>query len=137
MKSNERRSQLILVFSTLGVWALCVIVFFLTKDSAASGGLGTAISGAILPVLFFTASYIIGAREWFGSFRWLAPLIFGLMYAASGTVTAIAGDGVFYQSVRWPDFSKLPVGVIVSVAGLLIALLLKKKWLFAKREEDD
>ncbi len=137
VKSNERRSRLILVFSTLGIWALCVVAFFLTKDSAASGGLGTVIYGAILPVLFFTASYILGAREWFGSFRWLAPLVFGLMYAASGTVTAVAGDGVLYRSVRWPDFSKLPVGVMVSVAGLLIALLLKKKWLFGKRGEDD
>lgn len=127
VRSNERKSKLILVFAALGIWALSVIAFFLMKDASDSAGYSLWVTWAILPILFFVSSYSIGVRGWFGKLKWLVPLVCGLMYSTSGTVTTMAGDGVFYRSVTWPDFAKLPLGLAISLAGLLIGVLVNKK----------
>ncbi len=126
VKSDEKKSKLIMVFAVLGIWALSVMAFFLMKDGPAAAGYSLSVTWAILPILFFAASYIIGARGWFGRLKWLAAPVFGLMYSASGTVTAIAGEGVLYRSVTWPDFTKLPVGILISLAGLAIGVLVRR-----------
>ena len=127
VKSDEKKSKLILVFSTLGIWALSFVAFFLIKNGTDSVGYSLAITWALLPILFFVSSYSIGAREWFGRCKWLAPLAFSLMYSLSGTVTTIAGENALYRSVIWPDFAKLPLGLVISLAGLLIGVCANRK----------
>ena len=127
VKSDEKKSRLILVFATLGIWALSFIGFFLMKNGPDLAGFSQPVTWAVLPILFFASSYIIGARGWFGRLKWLTPLLFGLMHAASGTVTVFEAEGVLYRSVIWPDFTKLPVGLAVSLAGLLAGVLVSRK----------
>ena len=127
VKSNEKKSRLILVCVTIGVWALSLMTFFLVKNGTDAVGYSLSVTWAILPILFFAASYIIGVRDWFGKLKWLAALVFSLMYSLSGTVTSILADGVLYRSVVWPDFAKLPLGLAISLAGLLIGVLVRRR----------
>jgi hypothetical protein len=80
-----------------------------------------------LPVTFFVASFIIGHRDWFGKLKWLAGLVFGLMYAMSGCVTSVTADSVEMRSIVWPDFAKLPIGLLLSTAGIAMGLCAAKK----------
>ena len=127
VKSNEKASKLILVFSTLGIWALSFAAFFLIKNGTDSVGYSLIITWAILPILFFAASYVIGERGWFGKLKWLTPLIFSLMFSLSGTITTFAGEDFLYQSVIWPDFAKLPLGLMISLIGLSVGVLVTRK----------
>ena len=127
VKSDERKSKLILLFSTLGIWALCVLVFFLLKDRTGPTAAALPFAWAILPALFFAASCVVGARGWFGKAKWLMPLLCAAAFALSGTVTAVAAEGALYRAVTWPDPAKLPAGALVSLAGLLLGAFAAKK----------
>ena len=127
VKSNERKSKLILVLTVLGIWALSLIAFLLVHKGVDDSGYGLALTWAVLPVTFFVASFIIGKRDWFGKWKWLAGLVFGVIYAMSGSVSFVAAENMEMKSVIWPDFGKLPIGLLVSIAGIAAGLLAEKK----------
>lgn len=127
VKSNERKSKLILVLTVLGIWALSLIAFLLVHKGVDDTGYGLALTWAVLPVTFFVSSFIIGKRDWFGKWKWLAGLVFGVIYAMSGSVSFVAAENMEMKSVIWPDFGKLPIGLLVSIAGIAAGLLAEKK----------
>ena len=126
VKSNERKSKLILSLTVLGIWALSLIAFLLVYKDVDDHGYGLAVTWAVLPVTFFAASFILGRRGWFGKMKWLAAPVFGAMYAMSGYTASVTAEGIVMRSVIWPDFAKLPVGLLISIVGLAIGVLVKK-----------
>jgi hypothetical protein len=90
-------------------------------------GYSLSVMWIVLPVMFFAVSFVIGFRDYFGKWKWLAALGFSLMYTLSGYTTSIAVDDVMYQSVMWPDFTKLPIGLFISLAGLLLGVMLRRR----------
>lgn len=127
VKSSERKSRLTLLCSVFGIWALCFAAFFLLKDGDGADWYSLAAGWVILPVLFFAASACIGTRNWFGKLKWLAAPVCGLLHAAVGTVSTVAGEGLILRAVNWPDFRRLPVGVALSLAGLALGAALRKR----------
>jgi len=127
VKSNERKSKLVLVLTVLGIWALSLIAFLLVHKGVDSNGYGIAVTWAVLPVTFFVASYIIGKRDWFGKLKWLAAPIFSIMYSLSGYATSVTADNMSMKSVIWPDFAKLPLGLVISIAGLVAGIIITNK----------
>lgn len=127
VKSKERLSKLILLLVTLGIWGLSVIAFWLVESGMDAFGYSLSVMWIVLPVMFFAVSFVIGFRNYFGKWKWLAALGFSLMYTLSGYTTSIVVDDVMYQSVMWPDFTKLPIGLIISLAGLLLGVLIRKR----------
>ena len=127
VKSNERKSKLVLVLTVLGIWALSLIVFLLVHKGVDSNGYGIAVTWAVLPVTFFVASYIIGKRDWFDKLKWLAAPIFSVMYSLSGYATSVTADNMVIKSVIWPDFAKLPIGLVISLAGIVVGIVIKNK----------
>ena len=127
VKSNDRKSRLILVLTVLGIWALSLIAFLLAHKGVDYYAYGLAVTWAVLPVTFFVASFIIGKRDWFGKLKWLAGLVFGVMYAMSGHVTSVTAGNMEVKSVVWPDFAKFPIGLLISITGIAMGLLIEKK----------
>ena len=127
VKSNEKKSKLAIILVTLGIWALSVIAFVLVHAGIDNEGYGMVITWAVLPVTFFVVSYIIGVRDYFGRLKWLAAPIFGIMYALSGFATTIEAENAAYKMVRWPDFTKLPVGLLISLAGIAVGLYVSSR----------
>ena len=127
VKSNEKKEKLILSCVTFGVWALAVIAFWLVKDSMGAAGYALSVAWGILPILFFSASCILGMRGYYGRWKWLAAVLFSVMYALSGSVSTVATEDALYRSVVWPDLAKLPIGLIISLTGLGIGHLIRKK----------
>ena len=126
VKSNERKSKLVLVLTVLGIWALSLIAFLLVHKGFDSNGYGIAVTWAVLPVTFFVASFIIGKCDWFGKLKWLAAPIFSVMYSLSGYTTSVIAENMAMKSVIWPDFAKLPIGLIISLAGIVAGMLIRK-----------
>ena len=127
VKSNDRRSKLSLILATLGIWALSVIAFWLVRSGVDSVGYGLAITWAVLPTLFFAVSFIIGYLDWFGRWKWLAAPIFSLMYTLTGYTTSVTVEDMLVKSVIWPDFAKLPIGLVISLAGLGLGLWARQR----------
>ena len=127
VKSNERKSKLILVLTVLGIWALSLIAFLMVHKGVDNYGYGLAVTWAVLPVTFFEGSYIIGKRNWFGKLKWLVAPLFSIMYSMSGYATYVVAENMASKSVIWPDFAKLPIGLVISLAGLVIGILVRNK----------
>ena len=127
VRSNEKKSKLMLVLVTLGIWALSLIAFALVHLNIDNHGYGAAITWAVLPVTFFAAAFLMGNRDYFGKLKWLAVPLFGLMYAASGYTAYISSEGSIMKSVIWPDFVKLPIGIAIALAGIGIGIWVRKR----------
>ena len=125
--SKERLAKIILVCAVFGIWALSVMLFWLVKNGTDPVGYSLTITWTVLPVMFFGASYIIGVRDYFGRWKWLTVLIFSLMYTVSGSITSIMVDNMLYRSVIWPDFTKLPLGLLISLAGMGIGCIVRNR----------
>ena len=127
VKSNERRMKLTLMLVTLGIWALSVLIFWLVHSGADAMAYSLTVSWVVLPVLFFAASFIIGYRDWFGRWKWLAVPVFSLMYIMTGYVNSVVVEDMLVKSVIWPDFTKLPIGLVISLAGLGLGLWARQR----------
>jgi hypothetical protein len=124
---NERLSKIILVCTVFGIWALSVMLFWLVKNGTDPVGYSLTVTWTVLPVMFFGASYVIGARNYFRRWKWLTALLFSLMYTVSGSITSIMVDQILYRSVIWPDFTKLPLGLLISLAGLAAGSMVRNR----------
>ena len=118
VRSNEKKSKLMLVLVTLGIWALSLIAFGLVHTNMDSRGYMAAVTWAVLPVTFFVSAFLIGNRGWFGKLKWLAVPLFGLMYAMSGYTAYITTEDAIMKTVVWPDFVKLPIGILIALIGI-------------------
>ncbi len=127
VKSNEKKAKLILVLGSLGIWALSLVVFWLIVRGPDTMGYGLIFMWAVLPAMFFIVSYIIGRHGYFGRLKYLAPVVFSLMYSLSGYTTYAVADQMVYKTVMWPDFAKLPLGLVISFAGLGLGLWLSHR----------
>lgn len=129
VKSKERQAKLMLTAVTLIIWAVSVITFFLLdKSNEAYLYALTAIS-AVLLVTFFTVSFIIGYRNYIGKLKWIMAFLFSILYSMSGYAYSytVEESMTYYVTVKWPDITKIPIGLLISIAGLGIGCLLKKK----------
>ena len=127
VKSHSRLSKLSLVLTTLGIWALSVLAFWLVESGTDASGYSLAVMWGVLPVTFFSASFIMGVYDYFGKAKWIAPLLFGIMHSLSGHASMITLDDNAYKQIIWPDFAKIPIGLIISLAGLVIGVLIHNK----------
>ncbi len=123
VKSNDRKSKLILLTTVLGIWALSLIAFLLVHRGVDQYGYGLAVTWAVLPVTFFAASFVIGRRDWFRKMKWLAAPVFGILFSMTGRASYVAAENMAMKSVIWPDFAKLPIGLLISAAGIAIGIL--------------
>jgi len=127
VKSNEKKSRLLLALAVLGIWALSLIAFALAHLNIDAHGYVAAITWAVLPVTFFAAAFVMGNRDYFGKLKWLAVPLFGLMYAMSGHTAYITAEDVIMKTVVWPDFVKLPIGAAVALAGLGLGIWIRNR----------
>lgn len=127
VKSNERKSKLIMIFTVLGIWAFSLIAFGLVQSGADRHGYSTVITMAVLPVTFFAASFVIGLRDYYGKLKWLMIPICGVLSSLSGYAASVMTDESVMRIVRWPDFTRLPIGLLVSAVGLIIGCVIRNR----------
>lgn len=126
VKSKENQSKLIIIISYLVIWAFSVIVFwFFTKDSDAMG-YGFMYLWIVLPVTTLTLSILIGRNNYWKKYKWLAPIVFGVMYMLAEYATFSAANMVSFDKINSPNFWMIIIGAFVSVVGISIGSLTRK-----------
>ena len=127
IKSRRTHSITILVSLTLGVWALSVLATWLVASGADSTGYSTAVMWTMLPVTFFAVSFLTGRNRYFGRVMYAVPFVCSLLYSLCGYATSIAAENQLIRTVRWPDFAKLPIGLLISAVGLALGILARSR----------
>ena len=133
VKSNRNRSVTTLVLVTIAVWALSAIATVLVASGVDSTGYSVAVTWTVLPVTFFVASFLTGRNRYFGRGMYAVPFVCSLLYSLCGYATSIASDDQLIRTVRWPDFAKLPLGLLIAAAGLGLGILVRVRQSKAKK----
>ncbi|MGF6375712.1 transcriptional regulator with XRE-family HTH domain [Clostridiales Family XIII bacterium PM5-7] len=130
VKSKDKLSKLILILSSLGIWAISLIVFWFFISETGGIGYSLMFMWILLPVTIFVVSLIIGKRNYWGRWKWFSAVIFGLMYMLAEYATFSTANMIEFQKINTPDFFMILLGGIFSLIGLSIgsvAYLLKKR----------
>ncbi|MBQ8727538.1 MAG: helix-turn-helix transcriptional regulator [Oscillospiraceae bacterium] len=122
VKSKERLAKVILIIGTLLIWTLCSLAPMYIQNIRLA-----QIAYDIIPITFFFSSAIIGTRDYFGKFKWISVLVFALMYFFVGTVDEFEMNNQVYRQVIWWDPINLFIGASLSIAGITIGTLIRKK----------
>ena len=80
VKNRNRFSKLILILSYLVIWAVAVIVFWCFTGEADAMGYSFMYLWIILPAATFVISLLISRNNFWGRYKWLGSIGFGLMY---------------------------------------------------------
>ncbi len=123
VKSRRTQSITTLVLVTLAVWALSVIATVLVASGVDETGYSVAVMWAVLPVMFFVASFLTGRNRYFGRAMFAVPFVCSLLYSLCGYATSFAAEGQLIRTVRWPDFTKLPLGLLIAAVGFGLGIL--------------
>ena len=122
VKSRRTQSITMLVLVTLAVWVLSVLATILVANGVDETGYSVAVMWVVLPVTFFVVSFLTGRNQYFGRGMVAVPFVCSLLYSLCGYATSIASNDQLIRTVRWPDFAKLPLGLLVAGAGLALGI---------------
>lgn len=132
VKSRRRLGKLVLVAAYLVIWAVSVAFFWLAVSGSDVGAYAVLVIWGAIPLTTFVISLLIGANGYWGRRKWWAVPIFALMYTLipflTFTLANAASTGVSAGdiAVNLDDLITLPIGAVVSAAGLAIGTGIEK-----------
>ena len=132
VKSRRRLGELVLVAAYLVIWA--VSFFWLAVSGSDAGAYAVLVIWGAIPLTTFVISLLIGANGYWGRRKWWAVPILALMYTLipflTFTLANAASTGVSAGdiAVHLDDLNTLPIGAVVSAAGLAIGTGIEKLW---------
>lgn len=141
VKSRRRLGKLVLVAAYLVIWAVSVAFFWLAVSGSDAGAYAVLVIWGALPLTTFVISLLIGANGYWGRRKWWAVPILALMYTLipflTFTLANAASTGVSAGdiAVHLDDLNTLPIGAVVSAAGLAIGTGIEKLRARKKRED--
>lgn len=127
VKSKNKLAKLILVLTYLVIWAVSLVVFWFFTSSSDAMGYSLIFLWILLPVTTFVISICIGKNNYWSRWKWLSPIIFGIMYmfAEYGTfgVANMVANSAPTSILR---MEMVLSGAIISVIGLGIGAIIRK-----------
>lgn len=124
VRSKNRLSKLILVLAYLVIWAIAVIVFWCFTDETDGIGYSLMYLWIILPVATVVISLLISKNNYWGKYKWLGSILFGIMYMLGEYATFSMANNVAFNKINVPEFGMILTGAIISLIGMGIGHLL-------------
>ncbi len=126
VKSNDRKAKTILISSYLVIWAFAIIVFWFFTSGSDAMGYSLMYLWVLLPVTTFIFSLLIGKNDYWGRWKWLAAIIFGIMYMLAEYATFSAANMTSFDKFNMPQFGMIFGGAVISLIGLGIGTLVNR-----------
>ncbi len=126
VKSKEKNAKILLMLATLSVWSLSILSVGLVNLGVDTVGYGLIVMWMVLPVTFFAVSALVGRYNYWGRYKWIFVMSVSIMYTLSSYATEMMSQNTVESGVFWPSFAKLPIGLMISIVGLVIGALIRK-----------
>lgn len=120
VKSKNKLSKLILIITYLAIWAVAIIAFWFFTSGSDAMGYSLMYLWILLPVTTFVISLLIGKNNYWGKWKWMSAIAFGIMYMLAEYATFSAANMVSFNKINMPEFEMIWSGAIISVIGLAI-----------------
>ncbi len=125
VKNYSKRSNMIALLVYLLVWATAIIAFWFFTDGSDAMGYNLLYLWIILPVTTLVVSILIGKGSLKG--KWVFTLFFGVMYMLAEYSTFRMANNIAFHKLNTPDWGMLAAGAIISLLGMLVGVLVRKK----------
>ena len=126
VKSRSRLGKIILIAAYLVIWAVSVAFFWLAVSGSDAGAYSLLVMWGVIPVTTFVVSLLIAENGYWGRGKWLSALIFGVMYMLVDVLTFLAANTASFGKINGPDFTLIPIGAVISAAGLALGTGIKR-----------
>ncbi|MBQ8944031.1 MAG: helix-turn-helix transcriptional regulator [Clostridia bacterium] len=127
VKSKTKLSKIVLFSVYIFIWAVSEIIFWFFTEPSDAMGYSLMFVWIIMPVTTFTVSFITGKNGFLKRFKWLLPLLLGIMFMLVPYSTLTFSNMTAFHTFRWPDFPMFPIGAAISYAGIIAGLLTERK----------
>lgn len=130
VKSRNKLSGLLLVLTYLVIWSISIVVFWFFTSGSDAMGYSLMFLWILLPVTTFVVSLFIGRNTYWGKWKWLTPLVMGIMYMLAEYATFQCSNMIAFDKINTPSWGMILAGGVISAIGMSIgeiANLCKKK----------
>ena len=126
VNSKNKLSRQLIIITYLIIWAFSLIFFWFFTSSSDAMAYSLMFLWILLPVTTFILSLLIGKGDHWGRYKWISPLIFGLMYMLAEYGTFSAANMVSFDKFNLPSLGMIPVGAIISLLGIGLGTGIRK-----------
>lgn len=128
VKSKNKLSKLLLIITYLAIWAVAIIAFWFFTSGSDAMGYSLMYLWVLLPVTTFVISLLIGKNNYWGNWKWISAIVFGIMYMLAEYATFSAANmvSVSFDKINMPEFEMIWGGAIISVIGLAVGVIMNR-----------
>ena len=128
VKAKRNLEKIILLSTYFVIWVVAMIVFWNIKGPI-TAGLNITFRWILLPLLLLISTVTVAKNDYWGKGNWLcilgAAITFLTVPYTQYVEELTAGTATF--TFRFPNFSYMIVGIIISVLGIVVGTFLNKK----------
>lgn len=125
VKSKNKFSKLILIIAYLAIWAISLVAFWFFTSGSDAMRYSIIFFYILLPVTTFVLSFLIGKNDYWGRWKWISAIIFGVMYMLTEYVTFSVANMAAFDKVNEPEWGMFIAGELISFIGLGIGALVR------------
>ena len=120
VKSKVRLSKLLLVLSYLVIWAFNIMASWRFSAGSITEAQAGGAQWIMLPAATIVLSLLIGKNNYWGKYKWLAPIGFGLMFMLSVYASYGMRESLIFNRVDLQTLSLFFIGTIASMIGMAL-----------------
>ncbi|MCM1150080.1 MAG: helix-turn-helix domain-containing protein [Butyricicoccus sp.] len=128
---RKRLAETVLVCVYLGIWAFSLVMFWFFTGPTDAMGYGLLFLWTLLPVTTLVLSELIGQLDFWGKWKWLAPLFFGVMYMLAEYATFqcanMAATAAAVRHLNMPRLEMIPIAAAISLLGLALGSGIRRR----------
>lgn len=132
VKAKRSLGKIVLLSTYFIIWGVALIVFWQTKGPITSG-FDIAFRWLLLPLYLFASTITVAKNDYWGKGNWLCVVgaaITFLTVPYTEFVSEMRTDVATF-TFRFPNVTYMVVGIVISICGIVIGTLWKKKTLSA------
>ncbi len=126
VKAKHRLEKVILFSTYFIIWMVSMVIFWL-YEGLMTEGWNIVFKGILLPLTLLIVTIFIAKNNYWGKGNWCSVLIAAITYLTVPYTRYIEEAGTVTFTFLFPNFGYMLIGVIISVCGMSIGCLLRKK----------
>ena len=124
---NIKLSKFKLILSYIIIWLIPIATFWMFSKDGDAMGYSITVLWFLIPILIFITSFIIGKEQYWGKYKWISSIFFGITYMLSEYLTFSLYNNITFDKLNIPEWPMLISGIIISIAGIVLGQVIGNK----------
>ncbi|MBQ9983993.1 MAG: helix-turn-helix transcriptional regulator [Lachnospiraceae bacterium] len=126
VKAKRNLGEIILISTYFIIWVVAMIAVWQTRGPM-TAGLDIIFKWILLPLFLLVSTVIVAKNDYWGKGNWFCIIAAAITFLTVPYTEFVEEMGTATFTFRFPNFTYMVVGVIVSICGIGIGNLWRKK----------